>query len=914
MVGRERELPALEDLLDPTAPSLKALLFEGVPGIGKTTVWQAGVDLARERGLCVLECRPAQAEAKLAFASLADLLGPVVDDALPALPEPQRLALEVALLRVTAPSRGGGSRAIGAATCSVLRACAETDLLVVAIDDVQWLDRSSAAALAFALRRVGDRPVRLLLTQRLDAARNGLELDEETVERMRLEPLTLAGIYHVLRTRLDHVFARPVLQRIAAASGGNPLFALELGREILRAGAPQLDPQLPVPDDLRKLLTDRVRRLPPKAQEAVLVASALATPTAAVVGEEALADAEAAEIIRIDADGRIAFTHPLFPAAVYGSTPHAERRALHLRLAELVASDEERARHLALAAASPDELVAGTVAAAARSAYVRGATLAAGELAELAAELTPPGPAAHRRRLELAEYLVRGGDPARARSIAPMLLDEAHDRASRAEALLLLSEIAEWFEGGAAATELCEEGIRNADDAVLCLRLHTRASRACDHDTERKLAHAQAALELLETAKPAAALQASVLLAAVEAKFNAGLGIDMELVGKARELELADDDLAHSDAPPSDRLLANIATLADDFEPARAFYAAERRRATDAGDEGLLARTLSRTAILEVSAGRFDDAEEVLTELATAVERTGQAVVRHWQLVLTARLHACRGRLAEARTAATEAQTLATALGSAWDRALSLGVLGFVELCDGEHEAAVRHLEEVDAFYRRAKIGEPRLLRHQPDHVEALIGLGELPRARSTLERLEAQRTPIEKPWVEAVAARCRGLLLEAEGDTAGAEAFLQQSVALHEQVANPFELARTLLGLGRAQRRAKSRRAARASFTRAIGIFDELQAPFWAARADTELRRIPIRRGASGELTPTEKRVAELAAAGLTNREVAQALFVSPKTVAAHVARVYSKLGVSSRAELGARMAQRRTEPAPKT
>src|SRR5581483_10619030 len=215
--------------------------------------------LARERGLCVLECRPAQAEAKLAFASLADLLGPVVDDALPGLPEPQRLALEVALLRVTAPS-GGGSRAIGAATCSVLRACAETDLLVVAIDDVQWLDRSSAAALAFALRRVGDRPVRLLLTQRLDAARNGLELDEETVERMRLEPLTLAGIYHVLRTRLDHVFARPVLQRIAAASGGNPLFALELGREILRTGAPQLDPQLPVPDDLRKLLTDRVRR------------------------------------------------------------------------------------------------------------------------------------------------------------------------------------------------------------------------------------------------------------------------------------------------------------------------------------------------------------------------------------------------------------------------------------------------------------------------------------------------------------------------------------------------------------------------------------------------------------------------------------------------------------------------------
>jgi predicted ATPase len=218
-VGRERELAAIERLLVTVEQGPRAIVLEGEPGIGKTTLWQAAFEQAGARDLQVLSCRPVEAEAKLAFASLGDLLAPIADAGLPALPEPQRIALEVALLRAAPTGAPPDRRAVGTAVCSLLRRCVGDTPIVVAVDDVQWLDRASAAALSFALRRLHDSPIRVLVALRLEPGPPADPLGLERTlpgrfERLRLEPLSLSGLYHVIKRQLDHVFPRPTLQRI----------------------------------------------------------------------------------------------------------------------------------------------------------------------------------------------------------------------------------------------------------------------------------------------------------------------------------------------------------------------------------------------------------------------------------------------------------------------------------------------------------------------------------------------------------------------------------------------------------------------------------------------------------------------------------------------------------------------------
>src|SRR5438876_8401891 len=209
IVGRERELAAIERLLESVERGPRAVVLEGWPGIGKTTVWQAAVEQAAVRDLQVLSCRPVEAEAKLAFASLGDLLAPIADAGLPALPEPQRIALEVALLRVVPTGAPPDRRAVGTAVCSLLRRCAGDAPIVVAVDDVQWLDRASAAAFSFALRRLDDSPIRIVVAVRLEPGSPADPLGFERTlpgrfERLRLDPLSLSSLYHVIKSQLGH--------------------------------------------------------------------------------------------------------------------------------------------------------------------------------------------------------------------------------------------------------------------------------------------------------------------------------------------------------------------------------------------------------------------------------------------------------------------------------------------------------------------------------------------------------------------------------------------------------------------------------------------------------------------------------------------------------------------------------------
>src|SRR5581483_10414242 len=292
IVGRDREVAATGALLDALAAGPRGLVLEGDPGIGKTAVWRVALADAAARGYRVLRCAGEQAEALLSFVGLADLVGDAVED-VAALPGPQRAALERALLRRDGTQQAD-ARAIGVALHALLVAFGTVAPVLIAVDDVQWLDGATAAALTFAIRRLQLHPVGVLATIRTPISTAdplGLEraLGPDRFARLRLGPLSLSALGALLHGRLGYRFPGPTLLRVARVSGGNPLFALELARALgpepsLEAAAP-----LPVPDSLRELVAARVAAVPPEGREALLAAAALSHPTVELVERVATA-------------------------------------------------------------------------------------------------------------------------------------------------------------------------------------------------------------------------------------------------------------------------------------------------------------------------------------------------------------------------------------------------------------------------------------------------------------------------------------------------------------------------------------------------------------------------------------------------------------------------------------------------
>ena len=514
MVGREHELATVEKLLDCGLQQYSALLLSGEAGIGKTTVWQEALRLGEEAGYRILRCRPGQAEAKLGFAALADLLSSVDEDAFSALPEPQRDAVDAALLRAAPRAAGSASRAVAAGLLSVLRAIAQESPVLVAIDDVQWLDRPSEGALTFALRRLDSAmPVALVMAQRIDgkAPTDPLgfaDLPASQRESIALGPLSLSALYHVIHAKLGIVVPRPTLQRIAAASAGNPLLAIELARALAETGArPGPGEPLPVPEETVDLLASRLEKLPERSREAMLACALLSDPTIDLLEQalgpsagESLGRAREADLVEIRRD-RIRFVHPLVGAVLASSVLPAKRRAMHRRLAEIAPSAEARARHLALGCEGPDEAVAASLEEAAGLAGRRGAPQDASELLELASRLTPDDDAgaSGRRRFELALALVLAGDHGEAIALLDGLLGEDTTGPLRARALELRGRL-HWETGIAREGEACcEEALEHVgDDDALRARVLVTLARLT-RGAELLLHRSRAAVDLLES-------------------------------------------------------------------------------------------------------------------------------------------------------------------------------------------------------------------------------------------------------------------------------------------------------------------------------------------------------------------------------------------------------------------------------
>src|SRR5919201_2672917 len=425
-LGRDAELARLRAFLERRPEDgAAALLLEGEPGIGKTALWQAATEAAHERGFRVLQARPSEAERTLSFAGLADLLGDA-HELIEQLPPVQRRPLAVALLLKEADGPAPDRRAIGVALLTTLRTLAEECPLFLGIDDIQWIDPPAAAALAFALRRLADQPLYVVMTERTasDAALGQEVARAVPCERLALGPLSLGAVRRLLEEQLDATFPRPILRRIYEQAGGNPFFALELARA-LRSRDAVLSPadELPVPDDLERLLAERLERLPAGTREPLAAVAALAEPTLEVVTEELLEPVLADGVLVLEGD-RLRFAHPLLATVAYRRLGARARRALHRRLAELVQEPEQRARHLALGAEGPDPALAATLDAAAAQARARGAPETAAEFAEHAITLTP---AANRqdaalRRAKAAEYEMLAGDDRRARALLEQAL------------------------------------------------------------------------------------------------------------------------------------------------------------------------------------------------------------------------------------------------------------------------------------------------------------------------------------------------------------------------------------------------------------------------------------------------------------------------------------------------------------
>jgi DNA-binding CsgD family transcriptional regulator len=895
VVGRERELAVIESFLA-AEPCPRALVVEGEPGAGKTTLLRAAI--ARAPEVRVLACWPALGESALSFVALGDLLRPHVDEVLPGLPRPQRRALAGALYLDEATDDVAGVHVVGAATLNALGLLAARRPALVVVDDGQWLDAASAEALAWVVRRLPDRlPLRLLLARRV--SRDPLPLDLERaldgalLTRLAPEPLGDDAIYALVRERLGVVLGGPALRRVCELSGGNPFFALELARAGADGG---------LPSSLAGLVEGRLSRLPDETVHALAVCAHLARPTLDVLSTATDGDAWTLLDPALDggvvevADGVVRFAHPLLAEAARAALAPSAERALHVRLAEIAPTAEERVAHRAEIVSPPDETTALALEAAAEQARRRGAVAAARQLALDAVRFSGASPdALGRRVLRAADALNRAGDAAAVEQLV-------REQRGRLPAGPLRAQLLAWNAARnlpVAASSDMEQALREArgDPTALTSVWTARATVATMAGDWAASARAgRRALEYADQAEPSVAAFAyaqtgvTVLLRAEP---------DAErLLTRASELEATSGCLIEADSSP-ELALGMARMFADRLDEARELMERRLATATDAGDETVRGGASLHLAEVEWRAGDWTRAAAYAALADRLAEQSGDvSESAGWVGGLIA---ACQGS-DEARDRLGHGLRACESTGVELFAVLYRWGLGLLELSIGRPDDALIHLDGLSGAWERIGVVDHGVSHHASDELEALIVVGREADAERRIAEEAARAEDLDRDRLRGVVDRARGMLASRRGAHDAAVEVLLRAEALHGAGPLPFDHGRTLLALGEAQRRAGRRRDARASLQSAATIFERLGARPWSARTEAELGRLGGRVASGDELTATEQRVATLVAGGRTNREVAAELVVSVRAVEANLTRVYAKLGVRSRAELAAR------------
>jgi DNA-binding CsgD family transcriptional regulator len=851
----------------------------------------------------VLSARGVQSESELPFSALHQLLRPALAE-IPSIPIPQAKALAGALGIGEAASQE--RFLIFVACLSLLSELADRQPVLCLIDDAQWLDGGSAAALLFVTRRLDAEGIAMLF-----AAREG-EPDgfaAPGVPYLRLEGLDGEAADRLLLEGAGVEAAPHVRDQLVAQTGGNPLALLEIPSGLTRgqlSGEQPLPRALPLTRQVEDEFLRRARSLTPDAQRLLLIAAADDSEAAATVaraagsGDEGLVAinlAEVAGLVFVDG-ARLKFRHPLVRSAVYSAATSADRRAAHRALAAALEGDPEqadrRAWHLAAAAIEPDETIANALREAAERAQSRAAFVAAASALERAAELSTNGTARARRLVEAARCASVAGADERALALvaqARLLIDDPLQRAELASVV----GVAE---------------IRRGNPANVCRPLMNAAREISALEPDRALQllldAAWAASEagdpaMLEVCRLAAGLVGSVFgnRTGFIVSLLSGLGAVAE-----RDTETAITQLGKAiaagfeDSDPYHVIWAGSAAFSlGDEERAGALYLRGAELARARGSLGLLAPALGYLSLRNLIAQRFDQAVLTAAEAEQLARDAGaENLIALPKFVLSA-VAAIRGEDDEARRLVSETVALASAHGLLLAAARPAWALALLDLGRGRWEDALARLESISAA--RMGLAGAITMRTIPDRIEAAVRAGRPEAARPALAAYESWAARGNMPWVWPRLAGCRALLAE------GAEATAQfeEALALGAD-ARPFDLARIHLLYGEHLRRERRRSDSRVHFRAALEGFEQLGAEPWAERARSELRasgETARRRNPStiAELTPQELQIARLVAEGLSNKEVAAQLFLSPRTIDAHLRSVFSKLDISSRTQL---------------
>jgi DNA-binding CsgD family transcriptional regulator len=892
LVGRHLECARLESLIGATrAGGGAALVLRGVPGAGKSAMLDFAVE--RAEGLTVLRAGGIPGEAEVAFAGTLEVLHPVLDR-LADLPGPQRAALGGALGLLPAVERD--RFLVGAATLAVLVLASAERPVLACVDDVHWLDTPSLDALLFAARRLTGAPVAMILTARdeplpaLDAAR----LEELSVEVLDREATGL------LASRLiGRLPAASQVEQIFRRTQGLPLAITELGR--LGELEQGVDAPVPISSLVERAYARGVEAASEQVRALLLLAAAddsgdLMTVLAAAqrldIPATAVEGAEELGLIEI-ADGRIQFRHPLVRSAIYQSAAAPLRRRAHRALAACLTGDwqaDRRAWHRAAAVASADEDVAAELAAMAERARARSGYAVAARALERAAQLTPAPEPRARRAIAAADAFWLVGHGSRAEQLLTDALAQAHDPLLRADAEHLLGRLAHFRGDPLAAHGILVAGALRVEpeDRLRAAGLMASALHSSWFCGRPGLVRETAATAA-RLATSAGVDQDARLCAMNGAALTICERLDAAEPYLRRSIELAQHAEAFSLAHA-----ANSHGWLCEYRAARDAAARALTLAHEQGAEGSVAFATELLSEYQCALGEFDAAEAAWTSTVRVGEETGQPHTVAWSRLSLGFLAANREGEEEARRLVDSALAAESPLwfigadSPAW-------VLGTSALARGDGETAAELLADTDldicqANYAPWTVGA--------ELVEAYVRSGKPALAAAALDEL----TPhAHQSWARAALGRAQGMAA-AEDEF---DAPLERSVATFARLGVRLEEARSRLCHGERLRRAGRRVQARAELRAALALFERMRCTPWIERTESELRasgetlRAREPRSPIDELTPQELQVATLAAAGLSNKEAAARLFLSVKTIEAHLHRTYRKLGVRSRAEL---------------
>jgi DNA-binding CsgD family transcriptional regulator len=901
LYGRDAERAALGALAEAARQSRSGvLIIRGAPGTGKSALLD---DVAAgSADMRVLRATGIQVEAELAFAGLHQLVWPLRNLI------GQLTGAQAALLRGVlgaAQDPPPGQFQVGAATLELLAAAAEDRPLLALVDDAHWLDGPSAEAIIFAARRLHADPVAVVLAIR-DGPQTAFDGSGFTERHLRGLDIRAAGALLDSSGPLEPSVRSEVL-RIA---DGNPLALLELPRALAseQPGGEPLGQPVALTRALTPALEDaflaRVRALPTPSQRLLLLAAADSTADPAVVLPAArhlgiaagdIDAAEAAGLLRLTAT-EVSFRHPLVRSAVYQSAPFSERAQVHRALAR-TSDPDRRAWHQAAALAGPDDTVADALEESAVRARARSGFGAAAAALQRSASLTADSGARARRLAAAAEAAWLAGRPAPAAALLRQARELAADPkvAADIEYTQALIEMADAVPADAYARLTRAAATVEAADPGRAQKLLLQAREAAYLSADPR-----AEAEVSRQAADLAAAQAGDLFAAAFLDgFARWLGPDPgSAVPRLRQAM----DLAEQSADPRRLFWAGIAafTLGDD-ERARHFFGQETARARSEGSVAMVAQALTMLSATESLQGHGASARATAAEGLELAQATGQRNIACFHLAHLARVAASFGTEDETRSLVTQFnQATANHRLPPFENLITVA-LGEMELAHGNAERALAHLSEVAAAGLRSSDPLNRVVA-VPSYAEASIRAGRPDLAASAAASFGRWAATTRSVPDLALHARLLALLAPADA----ADPHFAEALRLHLTAQRQFDRARTELLYGESLRRRRERLRAREHLRVALDLFERLGAHPWAGRARAELRatgetarlREP---GLTEQLTPRELQVARFIAAGASTRQAASQMFLSPRTIDAHLRSIYAKFGITSRTELRA-------------